>query len=136
MAAGFESTVVCGRVRSTATVSMSLVVFRALSVATTLSVHEPSAGIARETEYGTVVSTPIESCEPQAGVGHSKNSTCVMSASGLEAVTVKGSAAEALTIPTGAVMSIAGALLSTRRSSTTAEVVELPALSTAITRRS
>ena len=82
------------------------------------------------------MSTPIEVCEPQAGVGHSKNSTWFRSASGLEAVIVKGSGAEALTIPTGAVMSIVGALLSTRRSSTTAEVVELPALSTAITRRS
>ena len=50
IAAGFESIVVCGRVRSTVTVSVSLVVFRALSVATALSVQEPSAGIARETE--------------------------------------------------------------------------------------
>ena len=50
IAAGLVSIVVCGRVRSTATVSMSLVVLRALSVATTLSVQEPSAGIARETE--------------------------------------------------------------------------------------
>ena len=48
--AGLESTVVCGRVRSTVTVSVSLVVLRALSVAMTLSVQEPSAGIARETE--------------------------------------------------------------------------------------
>ena len=69
-AAGFVSIVVCGRVRATVTVSMSLIVFRALSVATTLSVQEPSAGIARETEYGAVVSTPIEFCvrRPASGI--------------------------------------------------------------------
>ena len=36
------------------------------------------------------MSTPIEVCEPQAGVGHSKNSTWFRSASALEAVIVNG----------------------------------------------
>ena len=47
--AGFESIVVCGRVRSTVTVWTSLPVFRAASVATAFSVQVPSAAIARLT---------------------------------------------------------------------------------------
>jgi hypothetical protein len=128
-----------GFVRSTVTFTTSAPVLPPASVATARSARLPSGSIAQEAEYGALASTPRETHvpveQPALAFEQLKSSTSSTSPSGVEAVTVKGSGAAALTKPVGAVSDTLGAVLST----VTVRVAEanvLPASSVVTTRRS
>ena len=111
--AGPESIVVAGTVRSMVTLTTSAPVLAAASVATARSARLPSASSGQEASYGAVASVPRETHEPAPQFAlaseQRKNSTFVTSPSGVVAVTVYGSASEALTAPEGSVMATLGA---------------------------
>src|SRR5258708_11711140 len=110
------------------------------SVAIALTALLPSApGTVQLALYGLVVSTEMEFHEPLeqfvVAFEHSKNSTWAMSVSALVAVSAIAAGSDAFTY-CGAWIVMVGAWLSTRTFVTRLDVVELPALSVAVARRS
>src|SRR5437868_11904818 len=110
------------------------------SVATALTALLPSPpGTVQLALYGSVVSVEMEFHEPleqfALAFEHSKNSTCERSVSPLVAVSVSEAGSDALTY-CGVWIVTVGAWLSISTFVTSADVVELPALSVAVARRS
>jgi hypothetical protein len=129
-----------GAVRSTVTSTTAWPVLSAASVATAFSVQVPSAGTATAAVHGAPsasVATRLPP-SPHPAVTQTKKSTFVTSVSGVDATTPYGSLSTAATYEpsAGALIEIVGAPLSTRRSSTRADAVALPAASIATARRS